>query len=189
MKQRKIIPVTTVLLISVALIVGAAWAGSIEIPVSGTQEMTTTDPGRVWIDEDGITHYRGLVIIAVIEGQDLDGVSVTGDGYYVFNINIDMATGNGDLNITISTEMTYGDLVGAWRGRGVATITGFFIDGTFNYFRGYDDFEGWHMRGVHTSIFGGTTGQWEGIFHIPGGGGGNKAAASETWSAVKALYR
>lgn len=191
MKPRNSILCVTTLILGVTLFSGHAWAGSIEIPISGTHTSTSIDPGVQFTDDDGILHYRGLVQDVVIAGQDLDGALVTGEGQYLININIDLATGNGDMNVQSSLEMTYGDLVGAFRGRADLTITGFVWDGPFNYIHGNGDFEGWHWRGDVTGIFPLPEAQWEGVFQIPGGGGGDKAAASEakTWGEVKALFR
>jgi len=191
MKRNTSILGVAALILSVALLSGNAWAGSIEIPVSGMHSVTTIDPGVAWIDDDGVTHVRGLAQIVEPVGEDLDGVPVTGSGVYVMNINIDMATGNGHISVDMSLDAAYGDLMGALRGHADLSITGFVIGGTYNYSRGDDDFEGWHWRGTFSGIYGGLTGQWDGVFHIPGGGGGNKAAATEarTLSAVKGLFR
>ena len=189
MKRSKIIRVTTALMAGLVFIAGATWAGTIEIPFSGTDTLTPIDPGVVWTDEDGVTHYRGAVYTSVLAGQDNNGVPVSGSNTYTVNINIDMATGDGDFNARAISEVTYGVLVGTWEGRIVATYSGFVANGTYNYPRGDGDFEGWHQRGVLTGFFGVADVQWEGIIQIPGGG--NKAAASESkiWSDVKALYR
>lgn len=191
MNRRNLTLGATVLIVGTVILSGNAWAETIEIPVSGTDAVTTIDPGVQFTDSEGITHYRGLVQIAQIMGQDSDGVPVTGVGHYVVNINIDMVTGDGDMNVKMSTEMTYGDLAGAWRGTADLPITGFVFDGPFNYSRGSGDFDGWHMRGSVTGIFAGPENSWGGYFHVPGGESGNKAAATEarTFSAVKELYR
>jgi len=188
MNRRNLTLFATVLVVGLAVVPGNAWAQTIVIPNYGTETVTTVDPGRQFTDADGITHYRGLIQASQIVGQDADGVTVTGTAVYVNNINIDMVTGDGDISVKMSTESTYGDLSGAWRGSAALTITGFVFDGSFNYSRGSGDFDGWHWQGSISGVFGGTENLWDADFHIPGGG---KAAATEaeTWSDVKSLFR
>jgi len=191
MKRSTFFYVATAMLASLVLICGVTWAQSIKIPITGVDELALSDPGIEWTDEEGITHYRGVVYAGVGAGQDIDGVPINGTCVYVYNVNIDMVTGDGDINGTSFVEETYGDLTGTWEGRFAGTIEGFVITCNFNYPHGSGDFAGWHARGVVTAIFGGSSDQWEGIIHIPGGGGGDKAATAEsqTWSSVKTLYR
>ena len=192
MSRRKFDRVVLAFTIGLVLGAGTTWAGTIEIPVFGTQTATTIDPGKQWTDEEGVFHIRGLENIVEAEGQDMEGVPVVSTAHYEININIDLATGDGDFISRGTQEMTYGDLIGVWEGGNAnATISGFVYDGTFNWPRGSGDFDGWHMRGIWTGFFTEGESHWDGVFQIPGGGGGDKAAAyeSETWSSVKALYR
>lgn len=188
MNRRNPTPGVTALIAGLTLIAGVAWAQSIEIPIWGTQTVTTVDLGDVFTDANGITHYRGMVRVGQISGQDADGVPITGTAEYVVNINIDMATGDGDTQSKMSTQLTYGDRTGTWRGTADMTFTGFVFDGMFNYARGTGDFRGWHWRGTVTGVFAGELDSWDAIFHVPGGG---KAAATkaQTLSAVKNLFR
>lgn len=179
------------LIVSVFAVGGNTWAGSLFIPIEGTGTMTTVDPGVQWTDDDGVTHIRGMVRIGDEVGQDADGIPVTGATTYVVNMNIDMATGDGDYSSKAFGETTYGDLTGSMRGSLRATITAFVYDGTYNYPKGYGDFAGWKHRGTFTTILGIDPVYWEGVLHVPGGGDGDKAAATEaeTWSKVKDLFR
>ena len=188
MNRRNLTLLTTALIVCVAALSSNALAGSIKIPVWGSDTSTITDPGVQWVDSDGITHYRGLVMMGIIEGQDDDGTPILGESVSVVNMNVDMATGDGDFICRTRIETAYGDLNGAWEGKLQATLTGFVYDGTYNLPHGYGDFEGWHDRGIWTGVMGSGFITWEGVFHIPGG---HKAAAIEstTLSAVKDLYR
>lgn len=187
MDRKTLSRLVATLTVSLALAAGTGWAQTIEIPISGMETLTTIDPGDTFVDADGITHIRGLIQISQIVGQDADGVPVTGVAEYTHNINIDMATGDGNVNTKISTELFYGDLAGHWRGMCHITTTGFVHLGSFVYSRGTDDFAGWHMRGTVTGVFGALVNTWEGHFQIPGG---HKAAVeARTWSGVKDLFR
>lgn len=182
----------TALIVGVLVAGGNVWAQSIVIPVEGTSTMTTTDPGVQWTDADGITHIRGMIRIGPEVGQDADGTPISAETVYFANINIDMATGNGDyVSKALGENIIYGDLNGTFRGGLEATITAFVFTGTYNYPKGYGDLAGWKHRGTWTSVMGTDFVNWEGFLHIPGEGGGDKAAAFETFtlSAVKSLYR
>jgi hypothetical protein len=193
MLRKKFISVTAVLTLGIVVCAGATRAGTIEIPIFGTQTATETiDPGKEWTDEDGVLHVRGLVMTVVAEGQDMEGIQLVGTANWTANYNIDLATGDGDYVALGTEEMVYGDLTGTWgNGHCSATISGFIIDGTWNFVRCSGDFAGWHTRGTWTGMFPGPTTQWEGVIQIPGGSGADKSEPSEsgTWSSVKALYR
>ena len=170
------------------LMTGSPLAQTIFIPMSGEDVTTITDPGVQWIDDEGITHMRGVMYTAVTTGQDIDGIPINSVGYYEANINLDMETGDGDLTAWGSNVGTYGDIAGSFRVRFAATLTGFLADGTFIGPRGYDGFEGWKMRGTWTGIFGVPPNYYEGEYQIPGG---DKSPGDEatTLSSVKALFR
>ena len=188
MKRRLSLAWTPVLFLAVSVLAGTAWAQTIEIPISGTDAVVTIDPGLQFTDSEGITHYRGLIQTSHIEGQDADGVPVISDGEYVVNVNIDMVTGDGDMNVKMAQVMTYGDLEGSWQGTADVLIAGFLFEGPFNYARGSGDFKSWHLRGTVAGVFAGPLNSWDGYFLVPSG---DKAAAveSETWSRVKDLFR
>ncbi len=177
-------------MVSLMLLAGSVWAGTIVIPLTGLNDGTVlVDPGRQWTDDDGIIHVRGMVRTYDVQGQDADGVPFSGVGEQVLSYNLDPMTGSGDLMSHEYGTVAYGDLEGNLFGIGSGTIAGFLTAGTFNYPHCTGDFAGWHYRGTWTGAIGVPTVQWEGYFHIPGGR--NKAAAVEanTWGAVKALYR
>jgi hypothetical protein len=162
--------------------------GTVIIPVSGEEQLTLVEPGVQWMDSDGITHMRGLIYASELSGHDGDGVPITGAGLYELNLNIDLNTGNGDVQASGTAEQHYGDLSGEWRAQITATITGFVYDGTVNCPRGFGDFTGWHFRATWTGIFGGGPTQFEGAYQIPGGAK-SVATESASWSSVKALFR
>jgi hypothetical protein len=178
----------TALIAGVTLVASAASAQTIEIPMSGIDYVTTEDLGDVFTDAEGITHYRGLIRTSEFVGQDADGVPITGTAEYEVNINVDLVTGDGDFRVKMASQITYGELTGAWRGTADFVLQGFFYSGPFNYSRGSGDFRGWHWRGISSGVFAGTEQYIEGAFYIPGG---DKAAANEaeTWSGVKDLFR
>ena len=154
-----------------ALAAGGAWVQSATIPISGVSTtMETIDPGQQWTDDDGVLHIRGMITRGMVTAQDENGVPYTGIGLQSFTINIDLATGNGDLNgRRYDTEYTYGDLRGPFEGRIVATYTAWNATGQLNY-HGSGDFEGWKFRGTYTNTWGsGEPSPFEGILHNPHG--------------------
>ena len=193
MKQRKTFSLATALLISLTALAGASLAETVVIPISGSDEVTVTSQGDMWVDSDGITHMHRFTASTVLSGEDINGVPINGIGDYEANMNIDYATGDGDMTAWGSLVMNYGDLAGSWRIRFTSTITGFVHDGEINAARGYDDFAGWHFRGTWIGFVGmPDPNLFDGYFQIPGDGGdGGKVAAfeSETWGAVKGLFR
>jgi hypothetical protein len=180
----------TVIVMVLALVVAAsiATAGTMLIPVSGEEHLTIVDPGVQWTDDDGITHMRGLTYESVLSGHDADGVPIAGTGTYVLNVNVDLSTGDGEVQATGISEQQYGDLSGGWRANFTATITGFVYDGMANCPRGSGDFTGWHFRATWPGLFGAGVTYYDGEIQIPGG---EKAITteSESWSSVRALYR
>lgn len=166
----------TKLLTGLAIVIGlvsaiaVVWAGSVQIPIQGVAYPVTIDPGRQWTDEDGVLHIRGIVQTQYSEGQDENGIPFVMNGELVANLNLDLATGNGDATFHITYhEVTYGDLHGSFEGTGRATYTGFVAQGEWNNPQGGGDFAGWHSRGTYTRTFGAEQSQWEGILHNPHG--------------------
>ena len=193
MKRRMIATVGAALFVSMMFITSAVWAQSIEIPISGTQELMSIDPGVQWVDDEGILHIRGRVTTRYLVGEDAYGISITGMGIVEENFNIDQATGVGEVNGSAHYDYNYGDLVGSLEGvlTGTST-TGIVWEGEYSLPHGGGDFAGWKGRGTWMVLTGSTISTWEGIWHIPqGGGGGSKSipADSHTWGAVKTLYR
>ncbi len=86
------------------LVAGTASAQATEVPVSGGQ-MTggVIDPGTSWVDDEGITHVRGLILEVSLSG-DIEGSAIQG-----LNYNID-PFGNGDLHgFAVFTGTVFGD--------------------------------------------------------------------------------
>ncbi len=76
------------------LVTGTASARAIEVPVSGGQlTVGVIDPGASWVDDEGITHVRGLILEVSFSG-DIEGSAIQ-----VLNFNMD-PDGNGDLHGT-----------------------------------------------------------------------------------------
>ena len=93
-----------ILTAAMLLVTGIALAAAIEVPVSGDQfTVGVTDPGTSWIDDDGITHVRDLILEVSFFG-DIEGSAIQG-----LNYNIDVF-GNGDLHGTAVFDGTiFGD--------------------------------------------------------------------------------
>ncbi len=103
---------------AVLLVTGTASGAAIEMPVSGGQmTVGVIDPGTSWVDDEGITHVRGLILEVSFSG-DIEGSAIQG-----LNYNID-AFGNGDLHGTAEFEGTiFGDEA-ALDGRFAGDISG-----------------------------------------------------------------
>ena len=100
------------------LITGTALGAATSVAVSGGQ-MTVgiIDPGTSWVDDEGITHVRGLILEVSFTG-DIEGSAIQG-----LNYNMD-AMGNGDLHGTAEFEGTiFGDEA-ALAGRFAGDISG-----------------------------------------------------------------
>ena len=164
------------------------WARGTFTPVSGAAHFVVTDEGTTWLDEDGITHTRD----AIMEWDFLEGESdLVGTGWGIYNMNIDMATGDGDTQGFHYLDLSFGELDGSFAGHADCIITTFVLVGDY-VAHGDGGFAGMHLRMAVTFLMGGdAVYEYDGILHDPHGGGGNKAASadSQTWSSVKALYR
>ena len=83
-----------ILTAAMLLATGIAWGAATEVPVSGGQmTVLVLDPGTSWVDDDGITHVRDLILEVSFSG-DIQGSAIQG-----LNYNID-PFGNGDLHGT-----------------------------------------------------------------------------------------
>ncbi len=102
----------------VLLVTGTASGAATEVPASGGQlTVGVIDPGTSWVDEEGITHVRGLILEVSFSG-DIQGSAIQG-----LNYNID-AFGNGDLHGTAEFVGTiFGDEA-ALEGRFAGDISG-----------------------------------------------------------------
>ena len=139
-KTRTKILAGVVLLAAVLLITGIVWAKATKIPIAGTMTVTMSGPpARYWVDDEGITHYRGLP-------ADYDFISgdLTGDGSSVVNVNID-PLGNGDESGAATINATWGELSGILEGRLTATYTYGISTGTAVYHGISGDFLGMKM--------------------------------------------
>ena len=82
------------LTVAVLMVTGAAAGAATEVAVSGGQlTVGVIDPGTSWLDAEGITHVRGLILEVSFSG-DIEGSAIQG-----LNYNID-PFGNGDLHGT-----------------------------------------------------------------------------------------
>jgi len=130
-----------VLLAAVLLITGIVWAKATQTPIAGTETITVTgDPVRFWVDDEGITHYRGLPGEIDFTSGDLDGT-----GSFVVNVNLDPVTGNGDESGAATINVTWGELSGTFEGRLTAIFTAGISSGTVVYHGISGDFQGMKM--------------------------------------------
>lgn len=97
------------------------------------------DPGTVWVDEDGVLHIRGQVF----SGAPITGDLVGFDTHNVFNLDLDLATGNGKAYGTFHDEVTWVDrnISGVFAGTYVARIESGLLSGTYKG-EGSGGFEG-----------------------------------------------
>lgn len=88
---------------TVLLVTGIASGAASEEPVSGGQTtVAVIDPGTAWVDDQGVTHVRNLILEVSFSG-DIEGSAIQG-----LNYNMD-PYGNGDLHGTAVFE---GDIFG-----------------------------------------------------------------------------
>jgi len=110
--------VSMTLTAAVLLVTGTASGAAIEMPVAGGQTTAgVLDPGRSWVDDEGILHVRGLILVVSFTG-DIEGSAIQG-----LNYNID-PFGNGDLHGTaVFVGTVFGDEA-ALEGRFAGDISG-----------------------------------------------------------------
>ena len=116
--------------ISVSAFVGVLLLATIGLPAHAATttsfaatavETPSGEPARMWLDEDGILHIRGLPVSGPVSG-DLEGtISI------LANLNLDLATGSGDLFGSLTLETS----VGTWDSHFSGTITGGLASGEF----------------------------------------------------------
>ncbi|MFQ5707488.1 MAG: hypothetical protein ACE5HO_08585 [bacterium] len=108
-------------------------------PVQGEVDLgPAEDPGRVFVDEDGVTHFVGATNLGTFTG-DLGEGSVT----FVFNATLD-ATGSGPFNgqVTLATDQgtweghvrgqtVFGQSSGEFKLQGTGEFAGMKVLGTF----------------------------------------------------------
>ena len=193
MKRRIAVSLGSVLLASLVLVAGVVWAQVTVIPIEGTQtSVSLGPPSKQWMDDEGVLHIRGMVNLSTGQGQDINDVPWTAVGTVELDINMNPVTGTGDLIGQVQWDYTtYGELEGAFGGIVTATSTAYEWIGESIFPHGSGDFAGWQLRANWSLVWGDEIFPMEGFFHIPPGGGGDKAvpAESNTWGSVKALYR
>ncbi len=107
-----------ILTAAMLLVTGIALAAATEIAVSGDQfTVAVLDPGTSWIDDEGITHVRDVILEVSFTG-DIQGSAIQG-----LNYNID-PFGDGDLHGTaVFVGTIFGDEA-ALGGRFAGDISG-----------------------------------------------------------------
>ncbi len=104
---------------AVLMVTAIAWAQATEVEVCGGQmTVGVIDPGKSWVDDEGITHVRGVILEVAFSG-DLEGFVIQH-----LNYNID-PFGDGDLYGSAEFEGTLeGVGAGELAGRFAGDITG-----------------------------------------------------------------
>ncbi len=134
------------LLVGVVLTAGIVWAKATKTPVEGSASLEVLDLGKLWVDEEGVLHIRGMLLSIETHG------ALSGTGTVVGNLNIDLATGNGDQSFYVTETMTWetpwGEtLTGTFEGRTSGTYASWLEEGRAVY-HGSGDFAG--MKFIHT---------------------------------------
>jgi hypothetical protein len=89
----RIIGVSLAAMAGLLLVSGVVWANPNKEPVSGELvSWRVTDPGEIWIDDDGVEHVRNRWVRARYEG-DIEGRTVA-----ILSQNTDPSTGDGDVH-------------------------------------------------------------------------------------------
>jgi hypothetical protein len=139
--------------------------GSTFTPVSGDAHWVIVDPGKVWIDEEGIQHIRD----AVMEWEFLTGEGdLVGSGWGIYNMNIDPLTGEGDTQGFHYLDLSFGPLSGTFAGHADCVINGFVMAGDY-IAHGDGGFEGMKLKMGVTLVFGSGMAEYDGILHDPKG--------------------
>ncbi|MCH8274092.1 MAG: hypothetical protein IH851_04820 [Armatimonadetes bacterium] len=133
------------------------------VPVAGDQfTLAVLDPGRSWVDEEGITHVRGLILEVAFIG-DLVGTVIQH-----LNYNID-PFGDGDLHGSAEFD---GALIGVGAGALVGRFAGDISGGVFtveSIGRGTLGGARAHSRVTTTGVLGSGVAMYTGIVRFPQG--------------------
>ena len=87
----RIIGVSLASMAGILLVSGTAWAQATETPVSGeVDNYVVTDPGELWVDEDGIRHRRDRRSREQYLGD------ISGQQFKIFRLNFNQETGELD---------------------------------------------------------------------------------------------
>jgi hypothetical protein len=146
-------------------LVGAMAApGATLTPVSGIMRYVVVDPGKQWMDDQGILHQRGARMRWEARKGEGDFV---GTGIGVYNADIDPTTGNGKTQGFHSMDLSLGEMGGSFAGHADNTITGFVMSGRFNAPHATGDFKGMKLRLKITIVWGSGIAKYEGFIHSP----------------------
>ncbi len=130
----------SVLVVSLLLATSGVQAKATKTPFTFTAaDIALGEPEREWVDDEGILHVRNQAYQFVVSG-DFDG-TLSG----LVNVNMDLATGDGDGFGTLLLAVTGGG--GTFEGRFTATFEGGAISGEF-VGHGTGDFEGMKIMGT-----------------------------------------
>ena len=147
---------------AVLMITATASAQATEVKVSGGQlTVGVIDPGTSWVDEDGTTHVRGVILRVSFSG-DLVGIVIQH-----LNYNID-PFGNGDLHGSAEFKGTLSGVAGELAGRFAGDISG----GVFtveSIGRGTIGDAKAHSRVTTTGVLGSGKARYTGTIRFPQG--------------------
>jgi hypothetical protein len=89
----RIIGVSLASMAGIALVSGTAWAQATETPVSGeVDSFVVTDPGELWVDDDGVRHRRNRRTRERYHGD------ISGQQFKITRLNINRETGELDAH-------------------------------------------------------------------------------------------
>jgi hypothetical protein len=155
------------LLMAVVLATGVVRAQATKTPVEGLSLVEYVAADKIWVDEQGVMHFRGTLLLIEAQG------ALTGTGTVVGNMNMDYATGNGDgcflITYNVSWEAPWGEtLTGTFEGHGSTTYTGWFEEG-HGVLHGSGDFAGMKFIQNWTGWWDAPPKPWQGIILDPHG--------------------
>jgi len=156
------------LVASVLLIAGIVWAQTTEYSVNCTFTYGGTSCAKMWTDDEGVEHLRGIVYLL---NSDPNSGNIKVDIAGVCNHNREMVvTGEGDFWGHDVAQVTWGDLTGTFQGIHGGTRTNFYDASSIHVYECVDgDLVGWKLRlkgtwDMHADV---KAGSLEGILQNP----------------------
>jgi len=187
--KKAILAVCTVAILAYCVGVGVTPAHAWCKHVCGEVESRIIQKGDSWFDMDGILHVRNQVV----EWTCHDGGCFGGSGFGLYNIDINLATGDGSVKGHQALDLIYCDILGVQgpcAGTFVGTMTGnydnFFLDGRLEMVGRGGFADSLLMVDVKTHYTNSSL-LFDGLYRSTLS---DKAATESTsWSNVKCLYR
>jgi hypothetical protein len=133
--NKKILMPTIVLLVLSMLVISPVKAKKTVEPYASHVEMELIDPGKMWVSEEGILHFKG----SYWKGTEVGtlGEAIFEEWYQHLSLNPE--TGEGTCSAKWLLTFPEGTIAGSWRGK---ITLGSVISGTFVGTHGTGEFEG-----------------------------------------------